>query len=163
LHDPDGTGASEWVQMHQNDIRNQPVDATGWCRSGGFAASWANIALHVDVLKAVKQRHGAYCHPDLRNMEDKLFNARASFMFEFTWRGIIGNELVIGPRALNGNELEQLKHDGVWRIGTDGASSKQEVCVKDDALTNRLVAEEAIRFEQAKRVEQQVIRIPWAK
>jgi glycosyltransferase involved in cell wall biosynthesis len=163
LHDPDGTGVGEWVQMHQNEIRNQPVDATGWCRSGGFAASWANIAAHVDVLRAVKQRHSAYCHPDLRNMEDKLFNARAAFMFEFTWRGIVGSELVIGARSLNGTELEQLKHDGVWRIGTDGASNKAAICNKDEVITNRLVQEESQRFEQAKRVEQQIVRIPWVK
>lgn len=138
------------------ELRNAPVDARGALLSNGFAASWANIAVRTEALKAVHKQYGSFCDARIRNMEDWLVNTRLAAMYEFVWRGMLrSGELIIGATSIedigidaydsqNGIGLwaSDVLFDGVWRIGADGASQKGDQCAVDAAITTELLKTE---------------------
>lgn len=155
-----------------DELRNPPHDARGALLSRGFAASWANIAVRCKALEAVRDRHGNFCEPDIRNMEDWLVNSRISYLYEWTWRGIVARpgeqaEVIIGARDLKDlGKLEpnqpEVRRDAVWRIGADGASQMGKQCALDAAASNTALNADAEKFKPEPRVmDYNVIRLPW--
>jgi glycosyltransferase involved in cell wall biosynthesis len=84
---------------------NYPHDARRILLGGAFTASWANIAARSDVLRNVYERHGMFCDPRLRNMEDWIWNVRAARFSEFVWRGELNDgRICIGATQLFGRK-----------------------------------------------------------
>lgn len=92
--------------------------------SGAFVVSWANIAVKTSVLKKVKDKYGTYCDYRLLNCEDFLVNSRIVRFAEFTYRG------------------EDGKHDAIWRISSDGASSNTQQTGSEEVITRKIIEED---------------------
>jgi len=118
---------------------------------GGFAASWANVAVDCRVLKDVKKIWGCYCDPRLQNMEDAELNYKISKLVNWVFRGQVKTEPASPPSIAINPEEELIKKvhskqiglipDGVWNINTlDGSSANSPVYARDRALTDQLIA-----------------------
>lgn len=121
---------------------NYPRPAREELIAGSFSASWANIAVKTSILRKVHDRFGNFVHPDLRNMEDWLFNLRAARFTDFIWRGQSedGAQIAIGQRTKE--ELPfAYKPDAWYRVAQDGATyapAMRGYLEKDMGLTERL-------------------------
>lgn len=126
---------------------NVPANPRAALLRGEFAVSWANIAMRTSVLKKVRDRHGTFCDPRLRNMEDYLFNVRAARFTGFAWRAAStdGTQVVVG--ATSAEEIGfAYAPDARYRIGWDGASNSPTL---RDYLTSDARFTEVIRGEDA--------------
>lgn len=125
---------------------NYPRDARAELIVGAFCASWANIAMRTEILRWVKARHGHFCDPRLRNMEDWCVNVRAARFTNIIWRGLSvdGKQIAIG--ATKPEQVPFLiKPDAWYRIDPGGATYAPHLrqIVRDDmALTERLGGED---------------------
>jgi glycosyltransferase involved in cell wall biosynthesis len=129
------------------DLRNPPTDARAYLQPGGFAVSWANIAVRTSVLEALRTKYGNFCPPTIRNMEDYVVNVRLSHVADFCWRGRIAvgvhgeRVFFMGIKELPaGAHMRDVEHDAIWRIGADGASQKTEQCALDAAETQQVLS-----------------------
>ena len=113
----------------------------------GFRASWANIAVRTSVLRTIRHRHGRFCDPRLRNMEDHLFNCRLAMVAEIAWRAAAedGTQAVVG--ATDPAQVPfRWTHDAHYTIAPDGATYAPELreVVRNDAqITEVCLAEDA--------------------
>lgn len=132
----------------ERDLRGIPqnanADARGSLLSHGFAASWANIAVRTSVLRQVRDRHGRFCEPTIRNMEDYLVNVRIAYLTEFVWRARLKDGRTVFAKILGDSwklimpaieSFENIMHDAVWHIGADGASQNSAQCGIDAQIT----------------------------
>jgi glycosyltransferase involved in cell wall biosynthesis len=124
---------------------NVPGRARAQLLRGEFACSWANIAVRTEILSQIKARHGAFCDPRLRNMEDYLFNVRLARLSEIVWRGRRSDgRVVIGATAAHFDYAP----DARYRIGWDGASNSpalRDWSAKDAHLTEIIRREDAAK------------------
>lgn len=136
------------AEPHVRDMYGMPdVDATGALLSRGFAASWANIAVKTDILAEVYARHGRFCDPSIRNMEDWLVNTRIAYQAEFVWRGMtLEGHVIATNRETALAQKIGIIHDAVWRVGSDGASQNSIQCETDARRTAEVLADDATRF-----------------
>ena len=131
-----------------------PEDCGALLCGGTFVASWANCAVRTEVLRAVRERHGRFADPSLRNCEDYLINARIARLADWVWRGRIQGTLVIGPAPVGGiatdntlhAPLEGLEPDAVWSVAADGASANTGQLAADEQRTRALITEENAVF-----------------
>ena len=98
-------------------------------RRGEFLASWANVAVRTSVLRKVREKHGNFCDPALRNMEDFLVNARIAHVADWTWR--LGS-----PASAFWNCLE-----AVGASPDASASANAAMTTRDKIITDKLIAE----------------------
>jgi hypothetical protein len=119
--------------------------------SGGFVASWANIAVRTSVLRRIKEKYGNFCDLRLRNMEDFLVNVRIARETEgFAWRGRVGGRLVVAPaqeleaQINQGLEIDEV--EATWTAVTTGASGNAQQTMRDEVLTRRLINEDNQRY-----------------
>lgn len=109
--------------VHKGEL-NVPGQPRLGLLAGEFAASWANIAMRSEILAAVVERHGMFCDPRLRNMEDWLFNIRAAHFTEIAWRALSEDksQIIVGATS---PELVPFpwRHDAHYRVALDGASA----------------------------------------
>ena len=98
-------------------------------RRGEFLASWANVAVKTSVLRKVREKHGNFCDPALRNMEDFLVNARIAHVADWTWR--LGS-----PASAFWNCLE-----AVGASPDASASANAAMTTRDKIITDKLIAE----------------------
>lgn len=155
-----------YYDVEIRDRRGLPMDARHALLSGGFSASWANIAVRSPVLAKLYERHGRVCDPRIKNMEDWLVNTRIAYDHEFAWRGLTNQgELVIHARSFDdvfvGATEEDLVYDAVWRVADDGASQKPDVCAADAKITVEVLAEDLKSFRPAPESRPEVIRRKW--
>jgi hypothetical protein len=99
--------------------------------SGGFCASWVNVAVRTSALRKVRDKFGNFCDPRLRNMEDFLVNARIASVAEWKWRGGVEGECEAVWNCLEGTS------DPV------SASANAAQTGRDGELTRALIAEMA--------------------
>jgi len=163
-------------------VLSMPQDARGILLSRGFAASWANVAVRVELLKAVRERYGAFVDASslrfgakpgesIRNMEDLLLNNRLAHLTETTWRGLVrlgpsAGEIIIGARDISEvtNDRNKLVHDAVWRIGADGASAKSTQIEIDSRLTHQQLDDDYAEFPPpTPRQPATIVRVPWKR
>jgi len=110
---------------------------------GGFSASWAGISVDCSILKAIKKKYGNYVDPQLRNMEDCLFNFRVLKETKFVWRGLVDDKLIIDPdnrlvdMLINGKP--HMIAESVWNVNQVGASADGEVYGRDRTLTTEII------------------------
>lgn len=121
--------------------------------TSGFVASWANCAVRTSVLRAVRVKHGNFCDPGLRNMEDFLVNARiARETIGWVWRGLIRGQLVINPHVeliaevVGPNGFGVTEVEAVWTAAGSGASGNVMQTMKDENLTRSLIMKENIQY-----------------
>ncbi len=127
-----------------------PAECRAMLHGGTFVASWANCAVRTEVLRAVRDKHGRFCDPRLRNCEDFLINARVARIADWTWRGWVGSHLVISPPPYGGvlgdntmrGGFDGLEPDAVWTVAEDGASARGAQLAADEALTRQIIAAE---------------------
>jgi glycosyltransferase involved in cell wall biosynthesis len=129
---------------------NGPQDARAALLRGEFAASWANIAVRTDTLRAVHKRHGDFVDTRLRNMEDYLFNVRMARVTDIAWRGMSedGTSVCIGAQRPEDVGFAW-QPDARYNVGADGASeggaggiNQREVCARDADLTVKIRGED---------------------
>ncbi len=127
-----------------------------------FVGSWANVGVRTSALRALRERHGNFCDPRLRNMEDFLVMARLARANEFVWRGKLdGGRFVVAdgaevaalaagaqnPWGQAGRHVapEVAQSDAFWNVNPAGASSDNRQTAVDDALTRQIILEENAR------------------
>lgn len=123
-------------------LYSPPMDAKGVLLSGGFAGSWASIAVRTSVLRAVKQRFGSFCDSRIKNMEDWLVNTRIACVTQtIAWRGLkkAGGVIVGGYSWEDVGGEDLFVHDAGWRVASDGASNKQQVIEYDAKVTREVI------------------------
>ena len=116
---------------------------------GGFLFSWANCAVRSSILKAVKTKHGNYCRPELKNMEDVLVNYRISRLTNWMWRGIYDGNFLCNPpesmmQEMFAKKQELVKPDAYWNINEVGASANAEIYSQDRQLSTKFINEEKL-------------------
>ena len=118
--------------------------------AGGFTASWANIAVHSDVLARVRKQHGNFCDPGLKNMEDLLVNQRIAREAKIAWRGVFDGKLVVDPQIEACQQMRKqvarLEPDAIWRCDPHGASGAHSVSTisHDSSLSRELYEAEKL-------------------
>lgn len=119
-----------------SDELNIPNPARQTLLGGGFAASWANIAMRTDVLRQVRDAFGNFVDPRLRNMEDYLFNVRAARFTEFAWRAasVDGRHVIVGA-TWRDQVPWPYAPDARYTVAADSATygASAEWAVRDDA------------------------------
>lgn len=133
------------------EVCNLPLaskEAGELLRNGTFLASWANVAARSELLRKAKQRFGTICDPRLRSMEDFLVNSRLARFADPVWRGTVNDEFVVDPtdtqRAIMATVRDQIEHDAIWRVSTDGASSNTTLTGNEDELTRQIIDEDKL-------------------
>ena len=132
-------------EVHGGEL-NGPSDPRQYLLLGGFTASWANIAMRTDVLRAVRERHGSFCDPRLRNMEDWIFNVRAARFARFVWRAgsTDGKRMVLGAKTQEEVPFPVVA-DAHYRIAWDGATENPKTrhyVVSDYKFTEIIMGED---------------------
>lgn len=146
-----------WRKGKPAELCSQPfdsADATRRLDAGVFTASWANAACETRVLKMVRKRFGNFCDPRLRNMEDFLVNVRIAREVRWYWHGLHRGKHYVSPDdkqlAMLLGDLDGLEPQAWWRANPVGASSARAQTGDDDALTRRLIREEAKGYHHVK-------------
>lgn len=135
-------------------LYSEPQDATGMLRSGGFAASWASVAVRISVLRRVLGAYGGFSEPRALRMDDWLCNARIATLAEFEWRGLRRDgTAVLGARSWEeaGGEMEDFHHDAFWRVNAASNSTDAAGVAADAKLTRDLLAEDMVRVPHSSR------------
>lgn len=145
-------------QVHRSgqfqEVGNRPIPtdfAKAALRNNGFVAGWANVACCTSILKQVKEKFGNYVDPRLVNMEDLLFNFRASIFTDWVWRGIVDGEFVINPfsefcqKAMDENLV--IESDAYWNVNDIGASANGNQTGIDDRLSREIIKYESSLHE----------------
>ena len=117
-----------------------------------FQVSWSNCAAHTSMLREIRARHGNFCSPELRNMEDFHVNSRIVRITDLVWRGRQRGrpQIMVNPDEQQiknlTSQLENLEHDAIWRIAADGASSNAHQTDNENQITKRLIDEENVQW-----------------
>jgi hypothetical protein len=105
--------------------------------NGKFAVSWANVATTTAALLRVFDRYGRFAHPDLRNMEDFLVNARIARVADWVWRGVVDGKLVVNPKE---EGLVSAELEATWTDSPHGASGNERQRDRDYIRTLEILA-----------------------
>jgi len=125
-----------------------PLDKQKQCfENGGFIAGWADFAVRTKILKIIKDKHGCYVDPRLKNMEDCVFNARVCKISPWVWRGVYKGEFIINPtnldlmREITTNEKD-IAPTAYWNKDPNGSSANGPVYAADRQLTTQIIIAE---------------------
>lgn len=124
---------------------NVPSNPRPTLLQGSFAVSWANIAVRSWVLAEVQKRHGMFCDPRLRNMEDWLANTRIARFTEFAWRSLAKDRkrVIIGATAPDQVPFEYIP-DAHYRVATNSATygPAAQHAGADSQMTEKVINED---------------------
>lgn len=145
-------------QGQYQELGNYPVPRDlvldGFLRQG-FFAGWANVAVSTKILRKVKETFGNYCRPELRNMEDRQFNARVAMLTEWHWRGVYCTDFMIDPDPEDARRIavdyRLVGPEAYWNKSDSGASANAGVYAYDSDLTTKFIAEDWVKVQQLRK------------
>lgn len=147
-----GQGYGACFGPYQNSPEDYTITLNGPSRprdsllKGSMAASWANIAVRTSVLEQVRERHGMFCDPRLRNMEDWLANSRIARFSEIVWRSLSKDRASVAVGATKASDLPfEYVPDAHYRIAAESASygsTAGRYAAADTVMTERILGED---------------------
>jgi len=144
------TSGADWTYGAYRALRDHKLEETcnlplhdprATLLRGNFCVSWANMATSTKLLKQVVQRFGHFCNPRLKTMEDFLINTRLARLARPVFRGVFDSGMIVIDPTVT-LPTSSLKHDAVWQVSEDGASSDTATTLRESALTQQLIAED---------------------